>query len=506
VRAANRLNLEKARGVGKEVLYRSTDKRRNACRANLLIGRQSKNNKRNLRHGLRAVNLRESAPQVGETQEDYDRHMELVESVLPARHRRERNGVRGLGQALWRRRRLFGSRWHRQTLGFYLELEKAARWGLCRASVQDLSFSTWFLFNDAKHPRLERTTDRLDQRLVRVAQAYLNESLKELVDLGVWQKQLYSPAFLEQPPEVIGNALLGASVVRQRLQKGQDKDMKPANLFDWDLKPSEPKSGLLVVWAQAGNRVPDPRREEDFGLHLRLIEAAFLGDKDASFGLEMSEVGSRGSALTSDLDSQVAQFRAAYPKLYQAVRTLSETTWQRLRVFVGQAEKEAKELRETLERAAAGTLEPGEKSLRERWQEARDKRLALVPPDPFDEVLWAASSRFWRRRWRSSRSEKTEAGSQKTALGSGSQKSEVGSQKVLRAPRPRPNRAQHRIPNPEFPTPDKSNRSNRPSTISNRQFPLGLSNPQATIINRQSRIPERRTNATRVRCERGWSV
>src|SRR6516225_7488486 len=148
VRAANRLNLEKARAVGKEILYRPTEKRRKACRANLLIARQSPNHLPNVRHGLRAVHLRESAPQVGERQEEYDRHMELVEGVLPAEQRRERNGVQGLGQALWRRRRLFGSQAHRETLGFYLELEKAARWGLCRASVQDLSFSTWFLFND----------------------------------------------------------------------------------------------------------------------------------------------------------------------------------------------------------------------------------------------------------------------------------------------------------------------------------------------------------------------
>jgi hypothetical protein len=413
---------------------------------------QSPNYKPYVRHGLRAVDLRESAPQVGETQEEYDRHVELVESVLPARHRRERNGGRGLGQALWRRRRLFGSRAHLETLGFYLELEKAARWGLCRASVQDLSFSTWFLFNDAKHPRLERTTDRLDQRLVLVAQAYLNESLKELVDLGVWQKQPYSPAFLEQPPEVIGNALLGASVVRQRMQQGQDKDMKPADLFDWDLKPSEPKSVLLAVWEQAGNRVPDPRREEDFALHLRLIEAAFLGDRDAGFGLAGSAgvtpaVEPRGLGQAGEtpalppLDLHVAQFKATYPELYQAVRTLAETTWQRLQVFVGQAEKEAKELRETLERAAAGTLEPGEKSLRERWQEARDKRLAMVPPDPFDEVLWAAIKPVLEKAM--AEQQKREDGGLKPEGGTQKQKPEVRNQKSESgAP-------ESRIPSPE---------------------------------------------------------
>ena len=416
VRVANRLNLEKARAVPKEVLYRSTEKRRNACRANLLIGRQSPNYKPPVRHGLRAVNLRESAPQVGETEQEYDRHMELVESVLPARHERERNGVQGLGQALWRRRRLFGSRVHRETLGFYLELDKAVLDGLCRASLQDLSFSTWHLFADAEHPRLEWTTDRLDKRLVRVAEAYLTEYAERLVNLGAWGKHCYSPDFLELPPEVIGNALLSASVVKRRMGKGENKDMKEADLFDWDLKPSDMESGLLKEWVRLGYQLPNPRREEDFALHLRLIEAAFFGDRHAGFGLATdrvsglsaggpkSEVADGGSQTpdsglngtrpyefpVSSLDSRVAHFKAAYPDLYQAVRTLAQTTWQRLQVFARQAEKEANDLREKLERAAAGTLRPGQKSLKELWQEARDRRLAEVPADPIDEALWAA--------------------------------------------------------------------------------------------------------------------
>ena len=286
VRAANRLNLEKARAVGKEVLYRPTEKRRKACRANLLIARQSPNYQPNVRHGLRAVNLRESAPQVGERQEEYDRHMELVEGVLPAEQRRERNGVQGLGQALWRRRRLFGSRAHRETLGFYLELEKAAVDGLCPASVRDLSFSSWHLFAGGADPRLEQTMDRLDQRLVRVAEAYLSEESEELIRVGVWE-QPYRPDFLEQPPEVIGNALVGAGEVRRRMEEGRngDGEMKPADWFDWDLQGSDTKSGLLKEFVRQGYRLPDARREEDFALHLRLIEAAFFGDRQAGFGL-----------------------------------------------------------------------------------------------------------------------------------------------------------------------------------------------------------------------------
>ena len=394
VRAANRLNLEKARAVGKEVLYRPTEKRRKACRANLLIARQSPHSQLNVRHGLRAIDLRESAPQVGERQEEYDRHMELVEGVLPAEQRRERNGVQGLGQALWRRRRLFGSRARRETLGFYLELEKVALDGLCPASVRDLSFSSWHLFADGADPRLEQKMDRLDQRLVRVAEAYLSEESEELIRVGVWE-QPYRPDFLEQPPEVIGNALVGAGEVRRRMKEGRngDGEMKPADWFDWDLQGSDTKSGLLNEFVRQGCRLPDARREEDFALHLRLIEAAFFGDRQAGFGLAGSAGVPPAGVGEGDpvpaLDCRVAQFKGRYPELYQAVRSLAEATWQRLRVFARQAEKEAQDLREKLERAAAGTLGPGAKSLKELWQEARDRRWAQLPRDPIDEVLWA---------------------------------------------------------------------------------------------------------------------
>ena len=126
VRAANRINMAKALAVDKKIRYRLTDKRLAANRASLVKARY-------VRNRLRAVDLRKSAVQAGETEEEYDRHMELVEQVLPAESERQRNGVRGLAQALWRRRRVFGNRVQRETFTFYLELEKAAVWGLCPA-------------------------------------------------------------------------------------------------------------------------------------------------------------------------------------------------------------------------------------------------------------------------------------------------------------------------------------------------------------------------------------
>src|SRR6516225_9725011 len=138
VRAANRLNLPKALSVDKKIRYRLTPKRLAANRASLRKALQARRYKRYAHDWVRAVDLRKSALQAGETPEEYDRHLKLVEQVLPAEGRRQRNGVRGLGQALWRRRRLFGNRAQRELFSFYLELEKAAVWGLCLDAVQKL--------------------------------------------------------------------------------------------------------------------------------------------------------------------------------------------------------------------------------------------------------------------------------------------------------------------------------------------------------------------------------
>jgi len=80
----NRLNLDKARAVDKKIRYRATPKRLEGSPASLIKARQSPNYKPYVRYGLRAVDLRQSALQVGETLEEYDRHTQLVERVLPA--------------------------------------------------------------------------------------------------------------------------------------------------------------------------------------------------------------------------------------------------------------------------------------------------------------------------------------------------------------------------------------------------------------------------------------
>src|SRR5215831_7334004 len=400
VRAANRVNVPKALSVDKKIRYRLTDKRLAANRANLRKALQARRYKRYARDWVRAVDLRKSALQAGETPEEYDRHLKLVEQVLPAESERQRNGVRGLGQALWRRRRLFGNRAQRELFCFYLELEEAAVWGLSLDSVQDLRCETCYVFLEGEHPRLEETMERLDQRLVRVTEAYLTELAEELVRLEVWGQHCYRADFLDQPPEVIGNGLVRRREVRRRMQKQQGRG-KHTSLLALLPDTKQTKSHLLKAFVEAGHRLPDPRREEDFTLHLRLIEAAFFGDRQAGFGLAGSAgvppagVGQRDSGKAGEtpalpgLEYRVAPVKRLFPELYQAVWNLAEATWQRLQVYARQGEKEAQDLRQKLERAARGTLGHGKKSLAQLWWEGRDRRLAQNPGDVIYQLLWA---------------------------------------------------------------------------------------------------------------------
>src|SRR6516225_7280215 len=375
VRAANRLNLPKALSVDKKIRYRLTPKRLAANRANLRKALQARRYKRYARDWVRAVDLRKSVLQAGETEEEYDRHLKLVEQVLPAEGGRQRNGVRGLGQALWRRRRLFGNRAQRELFRFYLELEKVAVWGLCEDSVQDLRFETAYVFLEGEDPRLEETMERLDKRLVRVTEAYLTELAEELVRLEVWDQQCYRADLLDQPPEVIGNGLVRRREVKRRMQKQQGRGKHTSLLPD----AKETKSHLLKAFVEAGNRLPDPRREQDFTLHLRLIEAAFFGGMDNGFGLKAG-LGVRDSGLGKDTKSEsrnpnpeaaasslkyrVARVKRLFPELYQAVWNLAEATWERMQVYARQGEKEAEELRRKLERAARGDVRAWEEESR----------------------------------------------------------------------------------------------------------------------------------------------
>ncbi len=173
-------------------------------------------------------------------------------------------------------------------------------------------------------------------------------------------------AWLEARPEAVGNPFVGRQQVERWLST------RPTTLTDrkrwgWKVKLLDKGGregsdgvpyGLIREWERQGFRVPNPRRAEDFELHVRLVEAA-LGIGDFRGPTEDSgssgDIGPTGSEQSSIGNPQSA---IPCPELREAVRQLAEVTWQRLRLFAVQAEKEWRQVQQRLDQILAGTLRP----------------------------------------------------------------------------------------------------------------------------------------------------
>src|SRR5207248_9512164 len=95
VLAAARANLAKANAISKEVRYRPTPKRLIACRANLVKALVAlKDNQRawapRFRLGTHTVSLRRSRVLAGESEAQYDAHLERFRRALAPRYTLER--------------------------------------------------------------------------------------------------------------------------------------------------------------------------------------------------------------------------------------------------------------------------------------------------------------------------------------------------------------------------------------------------------------------------------
>ncbi|PYV24596.1 MAG: hypothetical protein DMG27_12480, partial [Acidobacteria bacterium] len=113
--AARRSNLRKARAAPKELIYRPTPKRQAASRANMekaIAARRAPAGNANarlnaLKHGLFARRVRESVARLGESLDEFDRHVGLVERLFAPQDAVERELTLRLAETLWRRLRLF---------------------------------------------------------------------------------------------------------------------------------------------------------------------------------------------------------------------------------------------------------------------------------------------------------------------------------------------------------------------------------------------------------------
>ena len=108
-REAKRRSLEKVRAaVPKEVLYRGTDRRKDASRNNLLPAREAKRRKHQqgrsicIRHGLTCADLRGSLAMAGVTPEELEAHRQNFLAGLVPRTDKETNLVLGMADCVWR--------------------------------------------------------------------------------------------------------------------------------------------------------------------------------------------------------------------------------------------------------------------------------------------------------------------------------------------------------------------------------------------------------------------
>jgi hypothetical protein len=113
--AARRANLELARTAPRDRIYCRTRRRREASRRNIQLAlawrRSPEGNARArlnaFRHGLAAKTNPELRAALGESPEDFARHLELVARVFLPRDKEEGRLIERLAQATWRHIRIF---------------------------------------------------------------------------------------------------------------------------------------------------------------------------------------------------------------------------------------------------------------------------------------------------------------------------------------------------------------------------------------------------------------
>ncbi len=93
-------------------------RKRDACLRNLERAhaapwdpeRTLRSRRNNLQHGFYAEDLRDTAPRVGESLEEFDQHLRLFEGAFVPQDEIERKIVQNLAETAWRRRRMFRAR------------------------------------------------------------------------------------------------------------------------------------------------------------------------------------------------------------------------------------------------------------------------------------------------------------------------------------------------------------------------------------------------------------
>jgi hypothetical protein len=181
---ARRANLEKARAAPKELIYRSTEKRHAASRANLENAIQARNSPEGnanvqmnaLKHGLNARKVAESVARLGEDAGEYREHLASFTRYFGPRGYVETELVRRLADTFWRRLRLYAAQieTEKRVLANYMRLQPEAQ--LDAAETEGRGEGLLYFFNRYSVDSLEAAHTRRQQ-----FQSQIECSLRALV-------------------------------------------------------------------------------------------------------------------------------------------------------------------------------------------------------------------------------------------------------------------------------------------------------------------------------------
>lgn len=348
VLAAALANLAKANAVPKSIRYRPTVPRLLACRANLtraIAARRADWSARyapSFRLGAYAISLPRSLAAAGESEAEYERHLELFARGFAPTDPVEKKLVRAMAKVWWRRLRALRlqSRW--ETNWLRARLEYAAYLADLGLAGKDHDGNTALELYEVfvEELPLLTTLERLNRRFERLSRVLLERRADPSAHVEFWLRRHASESWMEEQLEVLlENPFLKPSTLERRVDAElREPAVRAVVGWTWHAPEDEGSAAdgeLSGTSAQASPGSPasdqapaapatDATPASEFAAHVHRIVRAFPEPRRKRKGAD---------STTNSIDE---------------LRQLAALTWARQRIFGAEVDCEAEFLKETL--------------------------------------------------------------------------------------------------------------------------------------------------------------
>ncbi len=262
-REAKRRSLEKVRAaVPKEVLYRGTDRRKDASRNNLLPVREAKRRKHQqgrsicIRHGLTCADLRGSLAMAGVTPEELEAHRQKLLARFAPRTDKETNLTLGMADCIWRCEQALHVHAVELVIGLKARMIVAAEPGQAKLGEVVVARLALDIFNRSSLDLNERLV-KLNGRLEHLAWLFLAGRGEEEGFGGKLRWNRHNVDMINWSAAAMGNPFLTLSRVAKTLAP-KSGEMKPASEFEWKGKAAREAERLERIKQQALDPSPRP--------------------------------------------------------------------------------------------------------------------------------------------------------------------------------------------------------------------------------------------------------